>query len=58
MAEYLKIGVLVVCVLDPEPKTAHLYFPDQPDRTNGPEDELTFPECLPGFRVPIRQIFE
>jgi Uma2 family endonuclease len=56
--EYLKIGVLVVCVLDPEPRAAHLYYPDQPSRTLGPDDELTFPECLPGFGVPVRRFFE
>jgi Uma2 family endonuclease len=58
VAEYLKIGVLVVCVLDPEPRTAHLYYPDQADRALGPDDELTFPECLPGFSVPVRRFFE
>jgi Uma2 family endonuclease len=58
VAEYLKIGVLVVCVIDPEPQTAHLYYPDQPDRALGPDDELTFPECLPGFRAIVRSFFE
>ena len=58
VAEYLNIGVLIVCVLDPEPRTAHLYYPDQADRTLGDDDELTFPECLPGFSVPVRRFFE
>jgi Uma2 family endonuclease len=58
VAEYLNMGVLVVCVLDPEPQSAHLYYPDQPNRTLGPNDELTFPECLPDFRVSIRSLFE
>ncbi len=56
--EYLALGVLVVCVLDPEPQTAHLYYPDQPPRTLGPDDELSFPECLGDFRVPLRRLFE
>ena len=58
VAEYLEAGVLVVCVLDPESRAAHLYYPDQPNRTLGPDDELTFPECLPGFRVVVRSLFE
>jgi len=58
VAEYLKIGVLVVCVLDPEPRTAHLYYPDKPNQNLGPDEELTFPDCLPGFSVPVRRFFE
>jgi Uma2 family endonuclease len=58
VAEYLNIGVPVVCVLDPETQSARLYYPDDPDRTLGPDDELTFPECLPDFRVLVRSLFE
>ncbi len=58
VAEYLSIGVLVVCVLDPEPRSAHLYYPDQPNRTFGPEDELSFPECLGDFRVGVGRLFD
>ena len=56
--EYLDLGVLVVCVLDPEPQAARLYRPGQPELILGPDDELTFPECLPEFRVPVRRFFE
>ena len=57
VAEYLALGVSVVCVLDPEdPDQAHLLLPDQPTRDDlGPDDDLTFPECLPGFRVLLRR---
>lgn len=58
VAEYLTIGVLDVCVLDPDTKSAHLYYPDQPNRTLGPDDDLTFPECFPDFRVGIATLFE
>jgi Uma2 family endonuclease len=58
VAEYLGIGVLVVCVIDPEPRTARLYYQDQPDRMVGPDGDLTFPECLPDFSVPMRSLFE
>ena len=33
-------------------------IPTSPIRTLGPDDELTFPECLPDFRVPVRRFFE
>jgi Uma2 family endonuclease len=56
--EYLKVGVLVVCVLDPKSETAHLYYSDQPDRILSLDDELTFPECLPGFRIPVKSFFQ
>ena len=56
--EYLKAGVLVVCVLDPEPRTAHLYRAGATPQVLGPDDDLTFPECLPGFSVPVRRFFE
>ena len=58
VAEYLSIGVQIVCVLDPEPRTARLYFPDSPPRTLVPDDEVSFPECLPGFGVQVRRFFE
>jgi Uma2 family endonuclease len=55
--EYLNLGVLFVCVLDSETKFAHLYSLNQ-GRTLNPDDELTFPECLPGFRVNVGSLFE
>jgi Uma2 family endonuclease len=58
VSEYLKAGVLVVCVIDPEPQTARLYYPDQAELILGPGDDLTFPECLPGFAVRIGRLFE
>ena len=58
VTEYLNLGSLVVCVLDPETKTARLYRPDQPARVLGPDDELTFPECLPGFVAAVTLFFK
>jgi Uma2 family endonuclease len=58
VSEYIDLGVLVVCVLDPKPMKAHLYYPDQPNRVLGPDDELTLPECLGDFRVAVRRFFE
>jgi len=58
VAEYLDAGVRVVCVLDPGPRTATLHAAGQPPRVLGAEDELTIPEWLGGFRVPVRRFFE
>ncbi len=54
--EYLQIGVVVV--LDPGPRTAHVFRSDQAPRVLGPDDELTFPDLLGAFRVVVRKFFE
>lgn len=58
VSEYLAAGVPVVCVLDPDEETAQLFFPDQPNRTFTAEEELTFPDLLPGFSVRVGRFFE
>jgi len=55
--EYLAVGVLVVCVVEPRTETVRLFFPDQTSRTLTDDDELTFPEILPDFSVPVRKLF-
>jgi len=58
VAEYLEAGVKVVGVLDPDSQTLHLYRPDaKPDRLEI-DQELELSDLLPGFRVPVRQLFE
>jgi len=57
-AEYLEAGVKVVGVLDPDSQTLHLYRPGaKPDRLEI-DQELELSDLLPGFRVPVRQLFE
>ena len=58
VTEYLNAGVAVVCVLDPERRTLHLYEGDQPPRILGGDDELTFPALLGDFRVRVGQLLE
>jgi Uma2 family endonuclease len=58
VAEYLNAGILAVCVLDDESRTAHLFYADGPGRILGPDDELTLPDLLGDFQVPIRRFFE
>jgi Uma2 family endonuclease len=57
-AEYLGARALIVVVLDPEPRTAHVFGAVDPPMTLGPEDELTLPEILAGLRVRVAQFFD
>ena len=57
--EYLRVGVAVVIVLDPNVDVATVYRQSEeiPQRfSNG--DELTLPDVLPGFSVAVRKFFE
>jgi Uma2 family endonuclease len=59
IGEYQNAGVQVVILLDPAVAVAAVYRPDDafPLRfSNG--DELTLPDILPGFSVPVRKFFE
>jgi Uma2 family endonuclease len=58
VAEYLNAGVLYVTVLDPDAESAVVYGPEGTPRTLGRDDELTFPDVLPGFRVVVGRLFE
>lgn len=58
VAEYLDVGVSVVCVLDPRQHTAHVCRADQPIEVFNADDELTLPEFSPAFRVQIRNFFD
>jgi Uma2 family endonuclease len=58
VTEYLEAGVGIVCVLDPERRTIYLFEGDEPYRILTDQDELTFPNLLGEFRVPVRRFFE
>lgn len=58
VTEYLNAGVVVAIVLDPDPRTAHLYRADQAPQILGPDDELTVPDLLGDFRVAVRRFFD
>jgi Uma2 family endonuclease len=57
--EYLRAGVRLVWVLNPENHTVRV-FEDKEVRSTqlGPSDELTAPEVLPGFRCRISDLFK
>ncbi|MFO0890581.1 MAG: Uma2 family endonuclease [Isosphaeraceae bacterium] len=56
--EYLAVGVTCVIVLDPEPRTAHVFHADRAPRQLGPEDELTIPDVLGDFQFTVARFFE
>ncbi len=56
-AEYLAAGVLVVVLLDPDTRSAHVFEADRPKRVLGPEDTLTVPDLLGDFAVVVGRIF-
>jgi Uma2 family endonuclease len=56
--EYLKAGVSVVCVLDPERLTATVFQLNEPKQELTAEDSLSFPQVLPGFSVQVQRFFE
>jgi Uma2 family endonuclease len=58
VTEYLRAGVSFVLRLDDKRRVAQLFDADGGIRTLGPEDDLTIPELLPGFRVKVARIFE
>jgi Uma2 family endonuclease len=58
IAEYLAVGVAVVCTVDPRDETVRLYFADSPEVVLNADDELTFPNQLPGFSVLVQRLFE
>jgi Uma2 family endonuclease len=58
VAEYLAVGVPVVCVVNPKDETARLFFADEPEVILTAADELTFPNQLPGFSVLVQRLFE
>ena len=58
ISEYLEAGVSAVCVLDPKTETARAYLADDTEHTVKGDEELTFPNILPGFAVPLRRFFE
>ncbi len=58
VAEYLAAGVLIVCVLDPQDRSAWVHSGDRPPVLLGPDAELVFPGWLGDFRIIVRSLFE
>lgn len=56
---YLKDGVQMVWVIDPERRAIFIYTPDNPQATPLSEDDkLLGNEIIPGFELDIAKLFE
>ncbi|MEX2213716.1 MAG: Uma2 family endonuclease [Phycisphaeraceae bacterium] len=58
VGEFLDSNVLLVCILDPDTRTAHVYTPDDPVRVYGADESITFAPVLSEWTVPVKQFFE
>lgn len=58
MLEYLAAGVTVVVILDPKTRSASVFRDDDRQDIFETDDELTLPDVLPGFSVPVARFFE
>ncbi len=57
VAEYLDAGVLCVCVVDPQREVFVLYYPDKPEETLTSNQSFELPWLLPGFSLPLKNVF-
>jgi Uma2 family endonuclease len=57
VVEYLDAGVSVVVVLDDNETRAHVHTAERSQILDA-DEELTFPEILPGFSCVVRRFFE
>ena len=57
MDEWLSAGVLVVWVVDPQRRVVEVFQAGKPLQVLREGDVLTAEEVLPGFRLPIQEIF-
>jgi Uma2 family endonuclease len=58
VGEYLSADVLIVAVIDPEQRRAHLFSGDREAVVLNASDHLTFPEILPGFEIVVERLFD
>jgi Uma2 family endonuclease len=56
-AEYIKAGVDVVCLVDPSAERVMILDGENPPRMLSKEDVLTLPPVLPGFELPLAELF-
>lgn len=54
---YLAAGVLLVWVVDPAWRTVHIHRADSSEQHSTEDDELAGEDVLPGFPLPLAQLF-
>jgi Uma2 family endonuclease len=57
-ALYLEVGVRLVWIVDPVQRTVHVRHAEGGDRILTEHDAIEGEDVLPGFRLPISQLFE
>ncbi len=57
VAEYLRSDVTVVCLVDPAQREIEVFRDDALLQHLGLEEALMIPEVLPGFELPLRELF-
>jgi Uma2 family endonuclease len=55
--QYLNAGARAVWVLYPEARLAYIYKPGERPEVREPHQSLDDPELLPGFSLPLAQVF-
>lgn len=58
VAEWLEYGTRLVFVVDPRRETVAVHRPGQPVVTLGRDDTLTAEELVPGWSLPVRELFD
>ena len=58
VAELLDAGVKVVCVADPRNKSVQVHRSNRPVESLNENDDLAFPDVLPGFSCKVWQCFD
>lgn len=58
VAEYLARGTRLVWIVDPTTETVAVYAPDALPYRLGVGEVLDGADVLPGFRIPVKQIFD
>ena len=56
--QWLAAGTAAVWVLDPDDRTVTLYMPGQAPQVLTDSESLTGAEVVPGFQVPVRELFQ
>jgi Uma2 family endonuclease len=58
VGEYLEVGVQVVCVLDPNESSIHVYRPDRSVEVLKEDDTFSLPNILGDFGTRVGRFFE
>ena len=58
VADYLKAGCVLVWTIDPEPKCVIEHRPNFEPKTYHITDALTFDDVIPGFHLPLIELFK